>query len=138
MIPRTLRSANAVMYAAITLLVVAATVYVWCTEPRLARCIGATVAALTACIWALYYILLRFRIDADGVREYNMLRRSRSIRWAELTDARLEEVQLQGIAGLTIILQSADTTISISSSVLSMEAVEELAEDLRTAGILHR
>ncbi len=137
MIPRTLRSANAVMYAAITLLVVAATIYVWCAEERLARCIGASVAALTACIWALHYILLRYHIDAEGVSEHRLFRRTRRIRWTELTAAHTQEVQLQGIAGLTIILQSADTTIAISSSVLAMEAVEELAEDLKTAGILH-
>lgn len=137
MIPRTLRSANAVMYAAITLLVVAATIYVWCTEERLARCIGASIAALTACIWAMHYILLHYRIDAEGVSEHRLLRRPRRIRWSELTDACTREVQLQGIAGLSIILQSADTTITISSSVLALEAVEELAADLKTAGILH-
>lgn len=124
------------MYAAITLLVVAATIYVWCTEPQSTRSIIATVAAGGAVIWALHYIFLRYRIDADGVSEHGVLRRTKSIRWSDVTEAKLEEVQLQGIAGLTIIIQSADTTIDISSKVLSMEAVEELAEELKTAGIL--
>lgn len=136
MIPRTIHCANAVMYAAITLLVVAATIYVWCTEPQSTRSIMATVAAGGAVIWALHYILLRYRIDADGVSEYGFLRRAKSIRWNDVTEAKLEEVQLQGIAGLTIIIQSADTTITISSKVLSMEAVEELAEELKKHGLL--
>lgn len=134
--PRTLRCANAAMYAVITLIVIAATVYVWCTEARMARCIAATAAALTSTVWALYYVLLRFRVDAQGIVEYNLFRRPRRIDWAELTSARLEEVQLQGIAGLTIILESPSTTITISSRVLSMDAVEELADELRSAAIL--
>lgn len=137
MMPRTLRSANAAMYAAITLIVVAADVYVWCTEERLARCLAATIAALTAVIWALYYILIRFNIDTDGVSEHGMFHRPRRIMWSELTEARLEEIQLQGIAGLTVILESPTTVIRISSSILSLEAVEELVEDLKKAGILH-
>ena len=42
------------MYAAITLLVVAATIYVWCTEPQSTRRILASVAAGGADIWALH------------------------------------------------------------------------------------
>ncbi len=137
MIPRTLHSANAVMYAAIALLVVAADVYVWCTESNnTARCIAATVATLMAVIWALHYVVLRYRIDAAGVSEHRLFRKVRRIRWSELSSARLEEVQLQGIAGLTIILESPETTLSISSSILHMEAVEELAEELKNVGIL--
>lgn len=124
------------MYAAITLLVVAATIYVWCTEPQSTRSTMATVAAAGAVIWALHYIFLRYRIDADGVSEHGFLRCTKSIRWSNVTEAKLEEVQLQGIAGLTIIIQSADTTITISSKVLSMEAVEELADELKKNGIL--
>ncbi len=137
MTPRTLHSANAVMYAAIALLVVAADIYVWCTESSsTARCIAATVATLTAVIWALYYVVLRYRVDADGVSEHRLFRKERRIRWSELSSARVEEVQLQGIAGLTIILESPGTTLSISSSVLPMEAVEELADELKRAGLL--
>lgn len=124
------------MYAAITLLVVAATIYVWCTEPQSTRSILSTVAAGVAVIWALYYIFLRYCIDANGISEHGLLRRTKSIRWNDVTEAKLEELQLQGIAGLTIIIQSQDTTITVSSKVLSMEAVEELAEELKTAGIL--
>lgn len=134
--PRTIHCANAVLYAAITLLVVAATVYVWCTEPQSTRSILASAAAAGAVIWALHYIFLRYRIDAEGVSEHGLLRRTKSIRWSDVTEARLEELQLRGIAGLTIIIQSPDTTITISSNVLSMEAVEELAEELKKAGIL--
>lgn len=136
MIPRTLHCANAVMYAAISLLVVAATVYVWCTEPLSTRSIIATVAAGGAVIWALHYIFLRYRIDTDGVSEHRLLRRPRRIRWSDVTEAKQEEVQLQGIAGLTIILQSPDTSITISSRVLNLDDVEALAEDLKKAGIL--
>lgn len=125
------------MYAAIALLVVAADVYVWCTESNnTTRCIAATVATLMAVIWALHYVVLRYRIDAAGVSEHRLFRRVRRIRWTELSSARVEELQLQGIAGLSIIIQSPDTTITISSNVLSMEAVEELAEELRKNGIL--
>lgn len=137
MIPRTLHSANAVLYAAIALLAVAADIYVCCTESsNTARCIAATVATLMACLWALHYIVLRYRINATGVSEHRLFRRTRCIRWDELSSARVEEVQLQGIAGLTIILESPSTTLTISSSVLSMEAVEELAEELKSTGYL--
>lgn len=125
------------MYAAITLLVVAADIYVWCTEPGTIRCIAATAAVAVAIIWALHYIFLRYDVDADGVREHRFLKKTRSIRWAELTGARLEEVQLQGIAGLSIILESPDTTICISSRTLALETVEELAQDLKNSEIIH-
>lgn len=137
MTPRTLHSANAAMYAAIAVLTVIADVYVWLSETEnTARCIAATLATLVAVVWALHYVVLRYRIDAEGVSEHRIFRQTRRIRWSELTSAQVEEVQLQGIAGLTIILQSSGTTISISSKVLSMEAVEEVADELRTAGIL--
>lgn len=137
MSPRTLHCANASMYAAIALLVVAADIYVWCTETtNTARCIAATAATLMAVLWALHYILLRYNIDAEGVSEHRLFRRTRRIRWTEITSARTEEVQLQGIAGLTIILESPTAAISISSSVLPLETVEELAQGLKSAGML--
>lgn len=125
------------MYAAIALLVVAADIYVWYTEAaNMPRCIAATVATLLAVLWALHYILLRYRIDTEGVSEHALFRRTRHILWAEITAARTEEVQLQGIAGLTITMESPTTAISISSKVLALETVEELAEELKSAGIL--
>lgn len=137
MTPRTLHCANASMYAAIALLVVAADIYVWVTESgNMPRCIAATVATVMAVIWALHYAVWRYHIDSEGVCEKRLFRSTRRIRWAELTAARLEEVQLQGIAGLSVILESPHTVISISTATLSMEAVEELTRDLKTAGIL--
>ena len=125
------------MYAAIALLVVAADIYVWYTESsNTARCIAATVATLMAVLWALHYILLRYNIDAEGVSEHRLFRRTHRIRWTEISAARTEEVQLQGIAGLTIILESTSADISISSNLLPLETVEELAQDLKSAGIL--
>ena len=138
MTPRTLHCANASMYAAIALLVVAADIYVWVTETvNTTRCIAATVATLVAVIWALHYVVLRYHIDSEGVCEKRLFRKARRIRWAELTAARSEEVQLQGIAGLSIILESPETSITISTATLSMDVVEELAQDLKIAGILH-
>lgn len=125
------------MYAVIALLVVAADIYVWYTEAaNMPRCIAATVATLLAVLWALHYILLRYNIDTEGVSEHKLFRRTRRIRWTEITSARTEEVQLQGIAGLTVILKSPTAAISISSNLLPLETVEELAQDLKSAGIL--
>lgn len=132
MTERTIRCANVGMYIAAAVLIWAAAIYVALQpEASLARQIGGAVAALIAGIWAAHYACLRFIISPVGIEQRALLRPARRIAWADLISAELKETQLQGVAGLTIIFQSTDCSITLSSDVLPLESMEEIVAELR-------
>lgn len=137
MIPRTLRCANAAVYATATLTVVAAAVYVLIfQEAHILRQITAIAAIIVSLIWGTYYQIKRYTIDAEGITEYRPFRKSLRLKWADLTHANLVEVQLQGVASLSIELQAPQGAITLSSRILALETVEELAQEMRENRII--
>jgi hypothetical protein len=64
---RTLRCANAQLYIAATLIVLAAAAYVLCTKDPLWQQITAILAAIITPIWTAYYAFLRITVDTIGV-----------------------------------------------------------------------
>ena len=71
----------------------------------------------------------------EGITRRSLLG-STTIRWAELTAATLSETQNQGSASCSIHLQAGDKQMTISSDLLPLEEVEELAKDLKASGLL--
>lgn len=133
---RTLRCANAGLYAAATIMVVAAAIYVLCSKETLWQQMAAVLGAVATPVWAAHYILLRFTVDARGITRRSLLG-SITLCWAELTDAQLKETQGQGTESCTICLQAGEKSMRISSDLLPLEEVQELAKELRECGILH-
>lgn len=135
---RTLRAANALLYASSTLLIIAAVVYctmyknmpVWQLWSAVALCIAGTV-------WGLYYVTLCYRVTAEGISRHVYLRCTQRLLWGEVERAELEESEAQGIAGCHIILRPhSGAPLRISSDLLHLDDVQELADDLRTIGLL--
>ena len=133
---RIIRSANAQLYIAAAILMLGAAIYVLCCKDALWQQITAVCAALITPIWAAYYAALRFTVTETGITRHT-LTNSQTLNWADITTAHLHESQNQGTASCTITLQAGDKHMRISSEILPLEEVQQLAEDLRKCGLLH-
>lgn len=138
MLSRTLRAANALLYASSVLLVIAAVIYcaVYKQMPawQLWGGIGLSVGAAA---WGLYYVTLCYRITAEGVSYHSYLRCRRSLLWSEVERVELEESDANGVACCRITLYPKEgAPLRISSDVLPLDDVQELVTDLRDIGKL--
>ncbi len=132
---RTLRAANQGLYLVTSLFVLAACAYALLREPEPWQAALAAAAALATIVWGGYYVSLRFQVDAEGVsrRAFFTCRR---ILWKELTSATCERESGAEMARCTIRLASPSGDMEISSDLLPLDAVEELAAEMRAAGVL--
>lgn len=136
MTKRTLRCANGPLYMGFVLGIVAAAVYVSLT--RLSgfwEIGGVIVLTLIAALWGCFYYFLRFHLDEEGVTR-SLLCHRKSIRWADITAADIRHTQTPGTESCAIILTTATASITLSSELLPLEQVEELAKELKDNGIL--
>ncbi len=138
MVPRTLRAANALLYASSVLLVIAAILYCALYKDMPAwQLWGGVVLSLGAAVWGVYYVTLSYRITAEGVSTHAYLRCTRCLRWADTKCATLEESDANGVASCHIVLQPKEgKPLRISSDVLPLDDVQKLAADLRRIGLL--
>lgn len=131
MLPRTLRAANALLYATSTLLVIATVIYcaLYKQMPDWQLWV-AVVLGVAATVWGLYYVTLNYRITAEGIARRVFLRQTHYMRWVELAQAKITETDHNGVASCTINLTAANgTTISLSSDILHLDDVQELAKE---------
>lgn len=133
---RTLRCANAGIYTAAAIMMVAAAIYVLCCKDALWQQVAAVLAAVVTPVWAAHYALLRFTVNARGITRRSLLGSS-TLCWAELTDTQLKETRGQGTESCTICLLAGEKRMCISSDLLPLDEVQELAKELRSCGILH-
>ena len=133
---RTLRCANAQLYIAATVMVLAASIYVLCTKDALWQQITAVLALIITPLWTAHYALLRYTITEESITRRS-LRGSTTLRWADLTSAEIQETHQQATESCTIILQAGSTRMSISSDLLPLDDVQELAKELRASGLSH-
>ncbi len=133
---RTLRCANAQLYIAATVMVLAASIYVLCTKDALWQQITAVLALIITPLWTAHYALLRYTITEESITRRS-LRGSTTLRWADLTSAEIHETHQQATESCTIILQAGSTRMSISSDLLPLDDVQELAKELRASGLSH-
>lgn len=133
---RTLRCANAHLYIAATVIILAAAIHVLCTKDTLWQQIAASVAIITTPIWTAHYALLRYTVTEESITRRS-LRGTTTLRWAELTSAEIRETQHQATESCTITLQAGSTRMNISSDLLPLDDVQELAKELRACGLSH-
>lgn len=133
---RILRCANAQLYIGATLIVLISAIYVLCCKDTLWQQILAIGAAAVTPIWAAYYARLRYTVNETGITRHS-LTGTTQLRWAELTAASVQEKQNQGTASCTIHLQAGSVCMDISSELLPLDDVQELAEELRKIGLIH-
>ncbi len=138
MAPRTLRAANALLYGTSVLLVIAAILYCAAYKDMPDwQLWGGVVLSAAATVWGLYYVTLCYRISAESVSRYSFLRCTHCLRWAELARAELEESEANGLATCRITLYpKSGAPLSLSSDVLPLDDMQELAADLRSLGLL--
>lgn len=137
MSPRTLRAANAALYSAIALLVLGVAVYVGCTREDLLQQALAVVGGLVTLLWAAHYLALRYTVDAAGIYERRLFRKTRCLLWAEVVRVELRHQHMQEVESITLLLHGAERApMRLSSELISLEAMEALVGELRRAGIL--
>lgn len=132
---RVLRCANAALYLGATIMMLGAAAYVLCCKDALWQQIAAIVAAICTPAWAAHYIALRYTVTAEGITRRSLCG-STTLRWAELTQASVSETSSQGAASCSICLQAGEQQMSISSDLLPLEDVQQLAHDLRACNLL--
>lgn len=132
---RTLRCANAHLYLGATILVLGAAAYVLCCKDSMLQQGAAILAALCLPPWAAYYTTLRYTVTETGITRRSIYG-STTINWAELTSADISETDNGGTANCTINLQSDACKMSISSALLPLEEVQELAKELKANNLL--
>lgn len=134
---RTLRCANAALYA-VTVVAVAVCVAVawgmkgeaWSVWQRVAAVGGGVLAAL----WGGYYALYRVRVDAVGVAVGAL--HMRRYEWQRLRGVRVSESDLMGVAQCAIFLSfSPGGEVEISSSLMNLEEVQKMLAEWRSSGL---
>jgi hypothetical protein len=133
---RTLRCANAQLYLAATVLVAGAAIYVLCCKEPLWQQLTAVAALLFTPLWCAHYLSLSYTITAEGITR-RAWGRSTTLRWSELAAAGIQEQQNHGTACCTITLQAGEQSMHISSDLLPLDDVQELAQELRAGNLLH-
>lgn len=135
-IPRTLRAANVGLYMVCVLFVIFACAYVLFTRELSQSAAWAIVFCGALCsLWGIYYVLLRFRVNETGITRIAFFR-AKNFSWQTLTGAEIEETDENGIASCKITLHFTGASLVLSSELLSLDALQELTADLRSAGIL--
>lgn len=95
----------------------------------------AILAIIVTAIWGGYFLLLRYRVDEQGVSK--RILRSQQLSWDEIEDIEIQEIEQNGQAHKKLSFKTADERcISLSSELLSLENMEELIRDLREEGKL--
>ena len=133
---RTLRCANAQLYVGATILVLAAAIYVLCSKDTLWQQITAVFATIITPVWTAHYALLRYTVTAEGITRRSLRGRT-TLRWAELTSASIQETRNHATESCTITLQAGSSSMRISSDLLPLEEVQQLAKELRESGLSH-
>ena len=133
---RILRCANATLYLTAAIMMIGAAAYVLCCKDILWQQIAAVVAAIITPVWAACYAMLRFTVDSEGITRRS-IRGTTSLKWKDLTQATLTETHNQGTASCTLLLQTENKSMRISSDILPLDDVQELARELRECGLLH-
>ena len=133
---RIIRCANAQLYIGATLLVLGAAAYVLCCKDALWQQVAAIAAAIITPLWTAFYVGLKYPVDSTGITRRSLVGNT-CLKWADVSSATLQESQNQGTASCTILLQAGETSLRISSDLLPLDEVQELARELREIGLLH-
>lgn len=132
----TLRPANGMLYLAATLLILGAAAYSLAVHLAWYQQLAAAAAVLIALPWGGHYVFLRYIMDEQGITRKSLFGTHR-INWGEDTRITLTEEHTQETSRLVLHISSGDAQhMELSSDILPLEQLEELAEELRRRGVL--
>ena len=132
---RIIRCANAQLYIGAAVLVLGSAAYVLCCKDELWQQMVAILAAVCTPLWAAHYAALRYTVTREGITRRSLIGTA-SIHWADLSNASITETSNQGTASCCIHLQAGTVSMKISSDLLPLEEVQNLAKELRECGLL--
>ncbi len=133
---RIFRCANGTLYMGFVLGIIAAAAYVCATKLTEFWEISAVIIlTLIAALWGGFYYFLRIKVDETGITRSLLFYREHIDR-ADIKTAEIRHLQSPGAESCTITLASSAVTIIISSDLFPLAQVEELAEELKSLGIL--
>ena len=132
---RIIRCANAQLYIGAAVLVLGSAAYVLCSKDELWQQMVAILAAVCTPLWAAHYAALRYTVTREGITRRSLIGTA-SIHWADLSNASITETSNQGTASCCIHLQAGTVSMKISSDLLPLEEVQNLAKELRECGLL--
>ena len=134
LVPRTLRCANAALYAVSAVTLLAAGAWYVSTHENTAARVLAIAACLTGLLWTAYYCTLRITIDNQGVHRRTIFSQ-RSISWDFLSTWEIETSEDREQATCRLLFYSPDTPapLIITSELFDLDAVRELAGELAGA-----
>lgn len=130
------RCANFGLYIGCALLVLVGVIYYFVSHPpteQPLRSLIALLAGLAAIGWALHYCSISYCIDIDGISVRRLFGRSISLRWSELRRWEVVRIIEPEQSTCRIIFSGEDgrPSITLSSELLELEAVENLARELQ-------
>ena len=108
LVPRTLRCANAALYAVSAVTLLAAGAWYVSTHENTAARVLAIAACLTGLLWTAYYCTLRITIDNQGVHRRTIFSQ-RSISWDFLSTWEIETSEDREQATCRLLFYSPDT-----------------------------
>lgn len=134
---RTLRCANAALYAVTVVAVAVCVVVVWGMKGEawsVWQRVAAVGGGVLSAIWGGYYALYRVHVDAVGVAAGAV--HMRRCEWRYLRGVRVSESDLMGVAQCTIFLSfSPGGEVEISSSLMNLEEVQKMLAEWRSSGL---
>lgn len=130
------RCANFGLYIGCALLVLAGVIYYFVSHPpteQPLRSLIALLAGLAAFGWALHYCSINYCVDSDGISVRRLFGPNRSLRWSELRRWEVVRIIEPEQSTCRIIFSGEDglPPITLSSELLELEAVENLARELQ-------
>lgn len=130
--PRTLRCANAGLYACGALLILISSIWYIIQHPGIEHYPLPIIGTILSLLWAAYYCTLRITIDSTGIKR-STLYSQRTLTWQAITHWEIQEQEEQEQATCRILLYSADTPtpLTISSELLPLDDVRQLAHQLQ-------
>lgn len=136
MTPKTIHCANGALYMLMS--IAAAACAAWAIASGRVSGVWHLAAALAgvgiAMLWGAYYALLRWEVNADGISR--CLLRRRFYPWQSLQHAQVQQSDAGGVATCCLVLRFAEGELELSSRLISIDALEELRDELAAAGLL--
>lgn len=92
-------------------------------------------AGVLSSLWGIYYIVLRYTVDAEGITRRSIWCKKR-ILWQDVTAVSYSATDSQGVASCCLVVSTPTLSFTLSSELLVPDAVRDLANDLHKIGML--